>query len=92
MKYKEKDVLTLDGEKRYFVVRILNYGIDKVLFLLNLDNLKETAYMKLEKDNILTEIEDSDCIEELKELVIEDKEKNLNDIDVALAFLEELSN
>lgn len=92
MKFKEKDVLTLDGEKRYFVVRILNYGIDKVLFLLNLDNLKETAYMKLEKDNILTEIEDSDCIEELKELVIEDKEKNLNDIDVALAFLEELSN
>ena len=40
MKFKEKDVLTLDGEKRYFVVRILNYGIDKVLFLLNLDNLK----------------------------------------------------
>ena len=91
MKFKEKDVLTLDGEKRYFVVRILNYGIDKVLFLLNLDNLKETAYMKLEKDNILTEIDDSDCIEELKELVIEDKEKNLKDIDVALAFLEELN-
>jgi len=70
----------------------LNYGIDKVLFLLNLDNLKKTSYMKLEKDNILTEIDDSDCIEELKELVIEDKEKNLKDIDVALAFLEELSN
>ena len=48
--------------------------------------------MKLEKDNILTEIDDSDCIEELKEFVIEDKEKNLKDIDVALAFLEELSN
>ena len=92
MVFKEKDVLTLDGEKRYFVVRILNYGIDKVLFLLNLDNLKETVYMKLEKDNILTEIDNSDCIEELKELVIEDKEKNLKDIDVALAFLEELSN
>ena len=92
MKFKEKDVLTLDGEKRYFVVRILNYGIDKVLFLLNLDNLKETAYMKLEKDNILTEIDNPVCIEELKELVIEDKEKNLKDIDVALAFLEELSN
>lgn len=70
----------------------MNYGIDKVLFLLNLDNLKKTSYMKLEKDNILTEIDDSDCIEELKELVIEDKEKNLKDIDVALAFLEELSN
>ena len=70
----------------------MNYGIDKVLFLLNLDNLKETVYMKLEKDNILTEIDNSDCIEELKELVIEDKEKNLKDIDVALAFLEELSN
>jgi len=70
----------------------LNYGIDKVLFLLNLDNLKETSYMKLEKDNILTEIDDSDCIEELKELVIEDKEKNLKDIDVVLSFLEELSN
>ena len=92
MKFKEKDVLTLDGEKRYFVVKILNYGIDKVLFLLNLDNLKETAYMKLEKDNILTEIDNPVCIEELKELVIEDKEKNLKDIDVALAFLEELSN
>ncbi len=70
----------------------MNYGIDKVLFLLNLDNLKETSYMKLEKDNILTEIDDSDCIEELKELVIEDKEKNLKDIDVVLSFLEELSN
>ena len=70
----------------------MNYGIDKVLFLLNLDNLKKTSYMKLEKDNILTEIDDSDCIEELKELVIEDKEKNLKDIDVALAFLEELSS
>ena len=70
----------------------MNYGIDKVLFSLNLDNLKKTSYMKLEKDNILTEIDDSDCIEELKELVIEDKEKNLKDIDVALAFLEELSN
>ena len=51
----------------------MNYGIDKVLFLLNLDNLKETVYMKLEKDNILTEIDNSDCIEELKELVIEDE-------------------
>ena len=70
----------------------MNYGIDKVLFLLNLDNLKKTSYMKLEKDNILTEIDNPVCIEELKELVIEDKEKNLKDIDVALAFLEELSN
>ena len=92
MKFKEKDVLTLDGEKRYLVVRILNYGIDKVLFLLNLDNLKETVYMKLEKDNVLAEIDNPVYIEELKELVIEDKEKNLKDIDVALAFLEKLSN
>lgn len=92
MSFNEKDVLTLDGEKRYLVVRILNYGIDKVLFLLNLDNLKETVYMKLEKDNVLTEIDNPVYIEELKELVIQDKEKNLKDIDVALAFLEELDN
>ena len=92
MSFNEKDVLTLDGEKRYLVVRILNYGIDKVLFLLNFDNLKETVYMKLEKDNVLTEIDNPVYIEELKELVIQDKEKNLKDIDVALAFLEELSN
>ncbi len=92
MSFNEKDVLTLDGEKRYLVVRILNYGIDKVLFLLNLDNLKETVYMKLEKDNVLTEIDNPVYIEELKELVIQDKEKNVRDIDVALAFLEELDN
>ena len=92
MSFNEKDVLTLDGEKRYLVVRILNYGIDKVLFLLNLDNLKETVYMKLEKDNVLTEIDNPVYIEELKVLVIQDKEKNVRDIDVALAFLEELDN
>ena len=92
MSFNERDVLTLDGEKKYFIVRILNYGIDKILFLLNLDNLKETVYMKLEKDNVLTEIDNPDYIEELKELVIQDKEKNLKDIDVALAFLEKLNN
>ena len=32
-----------------------------------------------------------DYIQELKELVIQDKENNLKDIDVALAFLEELN-
>ena len=91
MVFKEKDVLTLDGEKRYFVVRILNCNNDIVLFLLSLDNLKETVYMKLENNTVLTEIDNPDYIQELKKLVIQDKENNLKDIDVALAFLEELN-
>ena len=91
LKFHEKYVLTLDGNKRYFVVKIINYGVDKILYLLNIDNFKDYKFMIIEKDNELIEIDDISLIEELKKQVYDDKEKNLADIDIALSYVEELN-
>ena len=92
MNIEEKDIITLDDNNDYSVVRIIELPSKKVYFLAYLSNLNNQKYMYLKSDDKLVEIQDKKIINELEEIIKNDTNKINDSINEAITTIDELIN